>query len=242
MVVKKSPIRSTPLFAPLSTALCSKMLETDLVEKVQVWGLCGGGVRSVVSHVGRARALRSMTELLVAKAVAVSLLLRRLSKHGVDRSVVAVMSVGRAHTGSAVVTNLVADRAVGTGVRVDGVGSAGAERSRVELTRRQDAGRRDRARHAVELVVVLLNLAGDATAVRGVADRLKNGADVVDQTNLGLRVGIVHGSLNDVVGVRVAEQLLEVDRVHNLIDESTSGSLVTGANRLLNDVGAKLLS
>jgi hypothetical protein len=203
-------------------------------------------VRSVVSHVGRARVLRSMTELLVAVAIAVTvavgLLLRSLGEHGVDRSVVTVVTVGRAHAGSTVVADLIADRTVGAGVRGHGVGSAGAERSRVELTRRQDTGRRDGTGHAVELVVVFLDLAGDATTVRSVADRLKDGTDVVDETNLGLRIGVVHGSLDDVVGVRVAEQLLEIGRVHNLIDESTSGDLVASTNRLLNDVGAELLS
>jgi hypothetical protein len=183
-----------------------------------------------------------MTELLVVEAVAVGLLLRRLSEHGVQRSVVAVVSVGRAHADNTVVAVLVASRTAGAGVGGHGVGSAGAERSRVELARRQDTRGRDRSRHAVELIVIVLNLAGDATAVRSVADRREDGADVVDETSLGLRIGIVHGSLNDIVGVRVAEQLLEVGRVHNLIDESASSNLVASTDRLLDDVGAELLS
>ena len=187
-----------------------------------------------------------MAELLVTEAVAVTiavgLLLDRLSKHGVDRSVVAVVSIGRAHADSTVAADLMTNRAVGAGIGGDSVGSAGAERSSVVLTRRQDTRRGDRARHAVELVVIVLNLARDTTAVRSVADRLKDGADVVDETSLGLRVGIVHGSLDYIVGVRVAEQLLEVDRIHNLIDEGASGHLVTSANGLLNDIRAELLS
>jgi len=179
-----------------------------------------------------------MAELLVAEAVAIAvgLLLERLSKHGVDGSVVAVVSIGRTHADRTVAADLVTNRAVGASVGGNGVGSAGAERSSVVLTRRQDTRRRDGTGHAVELVIIVLNLAGDTTAVRSVANRLKDGADVVDETGLGLRVGVVHGSLDDVVGIRVAEQLLEIDRVHNLIDEGASGHLVTSANGLLNDV------
>ena len=51
-----------------------------------------------------------------------------------------------------------------------------------------------------------------------------------------------HGGLDDVVGVRVAKQLLEIGRIHNLIDESASGGIVASANRLLDHVGTELLS
>lgn len=91
------------------------------------------------------------------------------------------------------------------------------------------------------MVVIVLNLSRDATAVRSVADRLQDGTNVVDQTSLGFGVGVVHGSLHDVVGVRVAKQLLKIGGIHNLIDESASGGVVASANRLLNDVGTELL-
>lgn len=92
------------------------------------------------------------------------------------------------------------------------------------------------------MLVVVLNLASDATTIGSVTDRVKDGTDVVDETSLGLRVGVVHGRLDNVVGVGVAEKLLEINRVHNLIDESASGVLVASANRLLDDVGTELLS
>lgn len=53
-----------------------------------------------------------MSELLVALAEAVGLLLARLSEHVVDRSMVTVVRGGRAHAGSAVVADRVTDRAV----------------------------------------------------------------------------------------------------------------------------------
>lgn len=79
-----------------------------------------------------------MTKLLedLAKSIAVGLLLRGLSEHGVDRAVVAVVSVGRTHAGSAVVADLVTKRAASAGVRSHSVGSAGAEGSGAELARR----------------------------------------------------------------------------------------------------------
>ena len=133
------------------------------------------------------------------------------------------------------------DRAV-AGVRGHGVGSAGAEGGRADLARSHDAGRRDGARHAVEVLVVVLDLGGDATAIRSVTDRLKDRADVVDETSLGLGVGVVHSGLDDIVGVGVTKQPLEINRVHNLIDESAFGVFIASADRLLNDVGAELLS
>ena len=147
------------------------MLETDLIGKVQCRDF-EGRMRSVVSHVGRVRTTRSMAELLedLTKAIAIGLLLGGLSEHGVERSMVAVVGVRRTHAGSAVVTNLMTNGAASAGVRSDGVGSAGAEGSGADLTRRQNTRWRHRARHAIEVVVIVLNLARNATAIRSVAD------------------------------------------------------------------------
>lgn len=91
------------------------------------------------------------------------------------------------------------------------------------------------------MVVIVLDLSRDTTAVRGVADRLQDRTDVVNETSLGLRVGVVHGGLDNIVGVRVAKQLLEIGGVHNLIDKGASGGVVASANRLFDDIGTELL-
>lgn len=156
-----------------------------------------------MTHARGARATRDVSELLVALTVAVGLLLAWLSKH-IEGSVLAVR-VKRAHTASTVVAAGMARR-TGAGVGAQTAGSTRTERSGGKLARRHGGtGRRQgTADAAVDMVVVVLDLSRDATAIGSVADGGKDGADVLDETRLGLKVGVVDGSLNDVVGVRVA--------------------------------------
>jgi hypothetical protein len=85
------------------------------------------------------------------------------------------------------------------------------------------------------------DLASNATAMRRVLDAWQKRTDVVEQDHLGLRISKIDGSLNNVVGEVVTQHLLGLVADQHLSDEQLLGAVISGADTLLDDVGAELL-
>lgn len=90
-------------------------------------------------------------------------------------------------------------------------------------------------------VVDTLDLGLDATSVRSATDLWKNRTNSINETGLHWAVGIVNGGLDDIVGVRVAEQTLQLCWGEQLFDEHISAGILCTAQAFLNNVGAELL-
>lgn len=90
--------------------------------------------------------------------------------------------------------------------------------------------------------VILLNSLSDATTVGRVTNAWNNWTHDLDQHALGLWVGVVQSSLNDIVGKTIVHHLLQLVGVGQLHDQCATSLLTRGANALLNDVGAELLT
>jgi len=118
------------------------------------------------------------------------------------------------------------------------------ERRSEALSRRLDAVLLrcdDAGREAGYATIELLNLGLDAAAVRRVADAWQNGAKVVGQCVLLVLIGVVEGGLDNIVGERVAQQLLKLGRRDDLLNQHTTRLFAGDANALLDDVRAELL-
>ena len=84
--------------------------------------------------------------------------------------------------------------------------------------------------------VMLLDFGLDATTVRRMTDGWQDRANIVEHDALGLIVGEVHGSLHDIVGKGIAEELLKLGLGVDLRDEQTLGLWACAANAFLDDV------
>lgn len=109
-------------------------------------------------------------------------------------------------------------------------------RHRTRLERREDG--RVAIGHAT---IILLDLAGNATTVRSVADAWDDHANILVQRRLELVVGELHGGLNNIVGKTITKEFLENLRDHELADEFATRLIARASNALLNHVGAELL-
>lgn len=89
--------------------------------------------------------------------------------------------------------------------------------------------------------LTLLDLAHDASTIRGLADRRQDRAHTLDKVNAQFRGSKFKGSLDDIVAIGVAHELLELFDVQKLSDHHGLGCHVSTANTLLNDIGAELL-
>ena len=85
------------------------------------------------------------------------------------------------------------------------------------------------------------DLACDATTVRSVLDAWQERTNGVEHHLLGLRVGVVDGGLDDVVGEAVTQHLLSLVATKHLSDQQLLNALVCSTKTLLNDVGRELL-
>ena len=93
----------------------------------------------------------------------------------------------------------------------------------------------------VVLHVLALQLRLDPLAVRGVADHRQNRPDALDEEHALAGLGIVERRLNNIVGERVAQELLEPVPVEELGDERLARLGLGDADALLDDVGRELL-
>ena len=125
--------------------------------------------------------------------------------------------------------------------RVAGVRAIGSRRVR-ELSGRHWLRSRLAAGCSTEAALIVLQLGRNTTAVRSVTNERHDRTHLIHQNSLGLWVGVVHGSLNDVVGKRIAHHSLQVDPVAHLEDERTTSFFASTAKALLNDVGAEFLT
>ena len=94
---------------------------------------------------------------------------------------------------------------------------------------------------AVLLLIVLLNLALDATAIWSVANRRQEWTDVLDQLSLNVIFSEIHSGLDDIVREVIAKKLLELGRWDDLADEHTLALWGGTADALLDDVRTELL-
>lgn len=92
-----------------------------------------------------------------------------------------------------------------------------------------------------ETSLTLLDLAHDAATVWGLADLGKDRAHGFDEVQAELRWSKLESSLDDIVAVRVAHELLELLDIKKLLNHERFGVHIGAANTLLNDVGAELL-
>jgi hypothetical protein len=106
---------------------------------------------------------------------------------------------------------------------------------------RRHLARGSTARVGCKTTLPLLDLALDAATVRGLADGRQDRAHDLDEMDAQSRRGELKRSLNHVVTVRVAHELLELLGVEKLFDEELLGGHLGTADALLDDVGAELL-
>ena len=85
--------------------------------------------------------------------------------------------------------------------------------------------------------VLTSKLALDTFTVRRVADRRENGADALDQEHALGQLAVVENGLNDIVAVRVTQQLLETRAVEDFGDEHLANLGIGDADALFDDVG-----
>lgn len=90
--------------------------------------------------------------------------------------------------------------------------------------------------------VILVDALSDATTVGSVTNAWNNWTHDVDQQTLGLWVGVIQSSLNNVVGKAIVHHLLQLVGVGQLHDQGATSLFTRGANTLLDDVGAELLA
>lgn len=103
----------------------------------------------------------------------------------------------------------------------------------------------DRRRDAKSLgatSIILLDLGLDAATIRSAADVWQDGSNEIKQCSLCLLVGVVDGRLNNVVGERVTQHLLQFERMQHFRNQTASSVLVGGTNAFLDDVGAEFLA
>ena len=62
----------------------------------------------------------------------------------------------------------------------------------------------------------------DATTIRGGTDRRKQGTNSIDKGRLTLRIAEVESSLNDIIGVRIFDHLVQFTVLHHLFDHHTT--------------------
>jgi hypothetical protein len=98
------------------------------------------------------------------------------------------------------------------------------------------------ARRSATSAVDRLNLGLNATTVRGRADSCEMRTDAIHQTDLALGRSILQSRLDDVVGVVVAQDALDLARSKELLDNHVAGRIHGAAEALLDDVGAELVT
>lgn len=91
-------------------------------------------------------------------------------------------------------------------------------------------------------VVVGGDLGLDASSVGQGANLRQDGADSLDETVLLVRRGVLEGSLDNVVGERVADQPLRLLGSKHLLDNHILGRGLRASQTLLDDVGAELVT
>jgi hypothetical protein len=154
--------------------------------------------------------------------------------------------VGAIVGGGSVHGRLVSRRAVGL---VDGRDGAltGETRSRLAGLTGVARMRRDMARGSTtsvggEATFTLLNLALDAATIRSLTDGWQDWAHDLNEVQAQCRRSELERSLDDVVAVRVAHQLLELLYIDKkLLNQQLLGRHLGTANALLDDVGTELL-
>lgn len=85
------------------------------------------------------------------------------------------------------------------------------------------------------------DFAGNATAVRGLAHGRENRADSLHEELARLGISVVHCSLHDVIGVRIAQHLLQFMSAEHFIDQNAASVLIGIAQAFLDDIRAELL-
>ena len=178
-----------------------------------------------------------------AKVVAVGKLLSRTEAAGIE-----VVVPIRTRVSEAVAAAKVVSEVLGPDVSALGLLELEGLRGVVHVGARNLAGRSivrgdgaaGKTAHAT-LPVRAHDLAVNAAAMGGVADSRKKGTDGIDHASLGLGIGVVHGGLNDVVGERITQHLLQLVHVQHLLDQHPLDLGIGSAKTLLDDVGAELL-
>lgn len=84
--------------------------------------------------------------------------------------------------------------------------------------------------------LTLLNLALNAATIRGLADRRQDGAHDLDKMQTQFRRGELERSLDNIVAIRVAHELLELLSIKEFLDEQLLGRHLSTTNALLDDV------
>ena len=85
------------------------------------------------------------------------------------------------------------------------------------------------------------DLACNATAVRRGLDTRKYRTNRISQAFTRLEISVLKSSLNDVVGERIPQHLLELIADQHLINKKALGLVISSAQTLLDHVGAELL-
>lgn len=136
-------------------------------------------------------------------------------------------------------------RNVGTVVSSGRVHGRSLKARRLWRLGRSDGVRGDMTRSAASVGsqarLALLDLALDAATIGRLADLRQDGAHGLDEVHAQVRRSKLEGSLDDIVAVRIAHELLELLDVEKLLDHDSLGGNVGAANTLLDHVGAELL-
>lgn len=89
--------------------------------------------------------------------------------------------------------------------------------------------------------LTLLDLALNATSIWSLANAGQDRAHSLDQLDAKVRRCELKGSLDDVVAVLIAHQLVQRLLMHHLLDHNGLVVHISAADALLNDIGAELL-
>lgn len=92
-----------------------------------------------------------------------------------------------------------------------------------------------------EARLALLNLALNAATIRRLTNTWKDGTHGIDEVDAHVRRSEFQSSLDNVVAVRIAHQLLQLIRMHHLLDHRELSVDIGATDTLFNDVRAKLL-
>ena len=98
-----------------------------------------------------------------------------------------------------------------------------------------------RGRH-IAACIIGRDLGMDASSVRGVSNRREYGADGLNETVLLMRSGILQGGLDNIVGIGIPNEPLNLLRSKHLADNHILGRSLRAAETLLDDVGAELVA
>lgn len=89
--------------------------------------------------------------------------------------------------------------------------------------------------------MLTLKLVLDALAVGSVTNQGEDRSNAFDKKGTLCGLGVIQGSLDAVVAVRIPEQLFEASSVKKLLDEHFASGVLRDTNTLLDDIGTELL-